>query len=71
MAGLKYVGWLLQTISVFIIARAVANPTNIMWLVIWLVIGVLVSAVGFYLSCLGLRLEFDKQLKKSREIGGG
>lgn len=60
MKAIKYIGWLAQIVAVFVIARAVAHPTNMQSLVLQLALGILLSAVGFHISCLGQRLEFQR-----------
>jgi hypothetical protein len=67
MRTIKYIGWLLQIVAVFVIVRAVAHASNVKSLALQTSSGVILSAIGFYLSCFGLRLEFRKETQKRED----
>lgn len=67
MRTIKYIGWLFQIVAVFVIAQAVAHTPNVKSLVLQTSSGVIISAIGFYLSCFGLRLEFRKETQKRED----
>ena len=71
MGVFKYIGWLFHTIAVFVIARAVSHSLTVESLVVQIALGVVLSAIGYYASYLGLRHEFKVLLRQGRLIDQG